>query len=233
MHRTLFLLPLLAFPLFAGEDRAKVALALAQMKKTWPDLPEGMKWYTKTRHSQYLSINNGLDSNDLYRLDQDDTLFGRVNPNRVFPWAVSGGLHESSGWKSKAAVSIPEKAKVYVWTERVEAGARRPLPKYRWEWPKGTVFADVLSTDAGVFEVRTLTKTGDSWKARTEYKDPEKAPKGYTGPRKSCFDCHSEPITTNYGIQVRREDGIFSASPLVDGTLRLDTKNWPVEPWRE
>ena len=249
----LLLLPVAGLSADDAEIRARIALELALLnykapKQTkeppvilegWPvevPLIPRMKWFRKTRYNQYLAINNSADFRTMFRLDQDQHFTNSapfMNPNNQFPWVVSGGLHESTGWKSRGAVALPEGGKVTVWQAPQEIGASRRQWKVRWAWPVGTTFADVLSTDKGVFEVRTLTKGKDGWEPDVAYKDMTKAPANYTGPRKNCVTCHSgEGYNGNYGPQLRLEDFIFSASPLKEGTDQLDHKAWPIEQWQ-
>jgi len=172
-----------------------------------------MRFYRKARLVQRLSILNGRDHNELVDVGQDDTLFNRVNPNRIFPWAVSGGMHDLTGWRSDVAVYLP--GPVETFTRRVEAGARRALPRTSWAFPDGTVFADVLSTDKGVFEIRTRTKRDGNWSNKVAYRNAEHVPAGYTGARKACNECHDHAgENLHYGTAIRGDDETFSWSPL-------------------
>jgi hypothetical protein len=173
-----------------------------------------MKFYQKARYVQRIAITNGRDSNNLFRIDQDDVglNFHAVNPNRIFPWAVSGGMHNMSGWKSSTAVHLPSYPKVF--TEYVEAGASRRLPKTGWSFPDGTVFADVLSTDRGVFEIRTRSKLDGNWRNKVAYRNPELAPHGYSGAGKACNECHDHAGSSKqYGVLIRGADETFSWAP--------------------
>lgn len=229
-----------AWIVFTGAMVIAVLLFFAAVVRAddWPTSfvpkPEGMKRYAKTQYSQYLSITNGFDSVEMFRLSSDDNLFRRVNPNRIFPIAVSGGLHDSNGWKSEGRIAIPKGQYVRVWGERVEAGVRRPLPRTAWQFPEGTIFADLLSTDKGLFELRTITKVNGGWKFRTAYKDWSKAPANYVGARKACNECHERAgEQPGYGISWRGSDGIFSWDPFVEGTNQIDYWNKPVKHWND
>lgn len=197
----------------------------------WQAVVKGFKWYDKAKYGQRIAITNGQDSNKLYRIDQDDHWSGSPsspNPNRLFPWAVSGGMDKMTGWRSRAAVLIP--GKVRVWQERVEAGASRLLPMYRWSFPDGTVFADVLSSGDKVFEVRTRTKVNGEWKNRVAWHDAGASPKDFHGAGKACASCHEHAgAQQGYGIRIRGSDETFSWTPFVDGSFTLNRDEWPLE----
>lgn len=211
--------------------RAEEGTSDSLLRKLWPasvKFPVGMTLYRKTEHAQNTVILNGFDSLTVVHRDQD-TVSG-VNPNRIFPWAVSGGMHQATGWQSHAAIAIPKGKAVQVWTEYIEAGARRALPRIAWSFPTGTVLADILSANGQTFEVRTLTKARDGWVGRTPY-EAEHKPAGYVSPHKvahgqhksesgRCFDCHqSAGKWLSYGTLIRGSDRVFSWSPILPGTL--------------
>jgi hypothetical protein len=190
------------------------------------------KLYKKAEYSQRLSITNGLDNNLLYHKNRDDVFSNAptdINPNRRFPWAVSGGMHGLTGWFNKTAVYIPPGEKVKVFEERVEAGARHPLPRISWSFPDGTKFADILMTYSGPFEIRVREKTNGSWRFRIAHRDENNRPRGYTGLKMSCAECHGSKMSEEgYGIQARGSDETISWTPLIDGTYSLDW-SWPLE----
>jgi hypothetical protein len=205
-------------------------------KAIWPgnvDIPQSIRFYRPTSFTQRLAITNGQDTNHVYRLDQDD-VWGNsppaLNPNRLFPWAAPGGLHEVSGWGSRVGIAIPDGKKIQIWRERVEVPlSSRPLPKVRWSYPDGTVLADVLFTREAVFELRLREKVQGKWKSTVPFRDLDAAPKGYTGPGKRCAECHDQAGSQlQYGISLRGSDGAFSPAPLVEGTLMPDWENWPL-----
>lgn len=226
-----------------GEPRVRVALALAQarektdLEKLWPEgvpIPKGMRLYRKTKYNQHLSITNDRDTLLIYHRDQDDNYTNAppaLNPNRFFPIAVSGGLHESSGWTSRAAIALP--GTIYYWTDRIEAGAQRPLPRVAWVFPVGTVTADILSNEGEVFEVRIAEKKPGGWRLRTLWKDESKFPAKYTGARKACSACHDDAGGwKQYGSLWRGSDGVFSFYPFEEGTFTPRT-DFTVKHWNE
>ena len=133
----------------------------------------------------------------------------------------------------KPGVYLP--GPVQVWQERTQTVAGGLLPKWRWRFPVGTVFVDVLTSDGKVFEVRQREKKSDGWASSTLYRSERYKPVGYKGPGKACAECHDKAgASLQYGITVRGDDGVFSWSPFVEGkidveeslTLRTD---WPIE----
>lgn len=214
--------PIQATPFDVSRFSRKLPSALTEGKQTrlvslWPkdvELPKDLTVYEPTRLSQRLTITNDRDQNLLYDKDQDDHFSNAptsFNPNRQFPWHVPGGLENSRGWESLIAVSMPSQP--YVYLDRVEAGARHPLPKVRWTFPEGTVFADMLVNDGKVFELRTRTKRDGKWVSSKAFEDKAARPAGYHGLTKSCIECHEQAGSQlQYGIGLRGDDGAFSWS---------------------
>jgi len=206
----------------------------------WPEgitLPKTMRLYDRTQYAQELTITNGIDTLRPIHYSQGDN-----NPNRLFPWAVNGGLHRAQGWTSRTAIAIPEGKHILYWSERIDAGARRHLPRMSWQFPVGTVVADLLFTDGELFELRTLNKTEDgSWRGRRLWRSG-KMPVGYIEPDRVigverqvgiCVNCHQRAgAWQSYGALIRGADGVFSFSVLEEGTLRPRT-DFPVKHWND
>lgn len=209
----------LAIPFAASSKRVPRDDSLQKkLVSFWPkdvDMPAGMVAYVPTRKSQRLTITNDVDTNLIYDKDQDDHFSNAptvINPNRQTPWAVPGGLDGATGWESVIAVAMPGQPTVY--NTRVEAGARHPLPKLRWTFPEGTVFADLLVKDGKPFELRTRRKVDGQWVSRVEYRDRDAAPVNYHGAGKACIECHQHAGSQlQYGIGLRGDDGCFSWAP--------------------
>lgn len=189
------------------------------LEALWPDSVEripGLRSYVPMTFSQRLSLEGTNFTNRLWPIDKDDRPPvgpAVVNPNRIFPYAVSGGLHDSTGWVSIKAAKIP--GVVDVWTEEVPVPlTSAKIPKQRWQFPDGTVFVDMLAKDGVCFELRTSTKTGGKWKQEAIYRDLEAAPEKFHGAGRSCVSCHKDAgASLNYGITVRGDDRVFSWSP--------------------
>ncbi len=227
------------------------------LRRLWPEhikMPEGLRLYKKTQHSQRLVILNGQDDTRPVHNQQDDVFANaptKPNPNRLFPWATSGGLHNATGWQSYAAVALPDDRPILWWWERIAAGASRPLPRIAWRFPVGTVFADLLVKDDELFELRTLTRTESGWVGRVLYETADK-PAGYTDPGKvqlmdsphlrrigfrptssdRCMRCHNHAGGwLEYGVTLRGSDKIFSFPLLRNGTLTPDASTWWLHHW--
>ncbi len=205
-------------------------------KDLWPDsvqMPKTMRFYRPTNYTQRLAITGGVETNNLYRLDQDDVWTNSapaLNPNRLFPWASAGGLHEVGGWGSRVGIAIPEGQKIQIWRERVDVPlSSRPLPKVLWSFPDGTVLADLLFTKDALFELRLREKVKGKWRSSVPFRNLDAAPTGYAGPGKRCAECHDHAGSQlQYGISLRGSDGAFTPSPLIEGTLTPDWENWPL-----
>jgi len=216
-------------PFYSDEDQAT-------LRQYWPadvKFPEGMKFYRQTRHSQRFANTNGVDGITMVHRDQDDVWQNAetvVNPNRIFPFRVSGGMDEAKGWQSRTAVYVPPGKTIVVWQQRSPVGRERQfLPKLHWSYPEGTIFADMLVYERQVFELRMRKKARGEWHSRVAYVSGVKPP-GHTGLKKTCADCHSRAgDSTDYGTSWRGDDGVISAPILVEGVVRFDFDNWPLE----
>lgn len=191
----------------------------ADLESLWPESVErisGLRSYVPMTFSQRLSLEGKNFTNRLWPIDKDDRPPvgpSVVNPNRIFPYAVSGGLHDSTGWVSIKAAKIP--GVVDVWTEEVSVPlTSTKIPKQRWQFPDGTVFVDMLAKDGVCFELRTSSKKGGKWKQEAIYRDLEAAPEKFHGAGRACVSCHKDAgASLNYGITVRGDDSVFSWSP--------------------
>ncbi len=198
----------------------------AQLKKLWPadvEFPAGLKAYKRTGYSQRIAVTNNSPSNNWYRLLQHDYWTNSpmaANPNSHAPYAVPGGLENVKGWQSLTAITVVP-SKVPVRNEVVPVFNGTPVPKYRWTFPDDTVVVDILSRDGWVFEIRTLEKREGKWVGRTPYVNKLARPAGYTGPGKSCAECHVDAgASLQYGITVRGDDNIFSWNPFIEGAFQ-------------
>ena len=197
---------------------------LAEPPVTW----ESMRPYRPTRWSQRLAITGNVETL-LFRTHDQDEFFAMnfdehkrdlgprtiINPNREFPWAVPGGMHNLTGWRSELRMYLPG-GTVTTWKQRVQVERSSPLPKWRWAFHDGTKFAERLSTNQGVFEARTMEKIAGKWKFSVAFRDLTKAPVGYTGPGKACIECHGKVGSgvSEYTTTRRGDDGVFSAPVL-------------------
>jgi hypothetical protein len=89
------------------------------------------------------------------------------NANREFPWGVPAGLNWTNNARTAKFVVFPQSGEpIRWWTERLAHDRRW---SYRWAYPVGTVFGEILTvTDPeGVdytFEVRVRKKSDAGWR---------------------------------------------------------------------
>lgn len=212
---------------------ATLADDTALLRRLWPQtvpMPKGMKGYKATQYGQR-SVNN--DNRPLLTAQhvRADDYFGNappvINPNREFPYVRPGGLHGATGFRSLLGVSLPEGKPVRAWQSFYQQAAPRPF--VHWEFPVGTVFADLLvnTETEKPFELRLLKKTRDGWKASAPWQD-DQLPKGYAATDRKCLTCHQDAGDhQKYGLALRGGDFIFSWSPFDGRTalLRYDLVN--------
>lgn len=186
----------------------------------WPKevpLPARLKEYKPTRLGQYLVIRNDRPFHRWHDIGHDDPSVNvRVaNPNRLDPWAVSGGMSGLTGYKSvKMTNVVPSQVKT--WAENLQvAGTSQLLPGWRWAYPDRTIFADLLVNDAGKpFELRVREKIGGKWSSSIAFEDAAEAPRGYRGAGR-CSVCHDKAgASENYGLALRGGDSVFSFNPF-------------------
>lgn len=194
-------------------------------------MPKGLRFYRQAKHSQRIAVTNGSPTNTAYHVNRNDHWGNSepaLNPNRLFPWAASGGLHESTGWTSYTGVALPGPIKA--WTAPVDVANGGVIPGGKhWRFCDGTVFIDMLVMGTAPFEIRQRVRHNDGWASSVIYRGADR-PANYTGPRKACIDCHTHAGSSKqYGILIRGNDGCFSAPILREGSVEFDYANWPLE----
>jgi hypothetical protein len=221
---------------FVGMAQAQLFYDEAEqrrLKKMWPkelDFPQGLKFYKPARHAQRISITNNRDTVLPWPTWEDDALWGQ-NPNRLFPFAVAGGLHNVSGWKSTLGVKIPKEGKIVVWKQRVLADTT-PLVKVCWQFEGDFAFYDLLTKHGQAFEVRLQEKRHGKWHYSVPFKDARNQPEGYQGAG-SCVTCHRKAGSTpGYAFSWRGDDEVPSLPVLREGTIEPDM-DLPIEMKRE
>lgn len=186
---TLFALPLLCGQLGAAEqpfrlcDDARHAQLLALIPKTDDPRMEAVRLdprlviYTDAempKASQFWDSNplagvhradHNISANPL-RLPDGGVSGG---PGQEFPWRVPFGLDEAEGWTKFNFYLLPPGAAVRWWRERL-VGDGPQYASYRWEFPVGTLFGEVLcvldrSGWSYPFELRVRQKISDgTWR---------------------------------------------------------------------
>lgn len=187
----------------------------------WPKdvpFPHGLKIYKPAQFGQYLVIRHDQPFHawhDIKALDPSVNIPVRTNPNQLPPWNASGGLSGFKGWRSIKMTTV-DPSQVKTWKQNLQvAGTSQLLPGWRWSFPNGTLFADLLVNDAGKpFELRIREKIDGKWASMIAFEDAAEAPRGYKGAGK-CNSCHeSAGSFQQYGLGIRGNDGVFSYSPF-------------------
>jgi hypothetical protein len=204
-----------------------------KVKSTWPESlqwPTNLKLYALTpRYQSMFTMDGGRD-----RFAVPTTIHDAEGPEH-HPFIVSGGMQGLTGWRSAKGLDVPDGKKIAVWKENTDVRAFSLVPRWRWKFPVGTVAYDVLSTDAGVFEIRTQTRAEDGWETKVTHRDADKAPAGYTGLNQSCASCHNragEIVSVPGRIYLRERwgsDGRFSWRPYLDDAQASLDYRWPIE----
>lgn len=204
-----------------GSLLVSLVLVAVDQPSEWPKdvpVPHGLKAYTPTQWGQYLVIRNDRPYHawhDIRALDPAVNVAVRTNPNQLPPWNASGGMSGLKGWRSiKMTNATPDKVKT--WKENLKvAGTSQLLPGWRWSFPDGTIFTDLLVNDAGKpFELRVREKTNGKWTSMVAFEDAAEAPKGYKAAG-NCRSCHDKAGSSEqYGLAVRGGDGVFTFNPF-------------------
>lgn len=150
-------------------------------------------------------------TNNAPRISRVDRRLVPLSANGI-SWLVPGGMqHATSGYYSNLYKYVPAGQRDY----QMRLPVKNSFGSYQHElglvreYPGGTLFVDVLSTDMGVFEVRAREKVGREWISYVVAKDAANRPAGYTGLKQSCASCHSAPDGPGTGGY---------AAPLVPGS---------------
>jgi len=138
-----------------------------------------------------------------------------VDRSTLDEWTrIPGGLEKVTGWSSVLYRRVPS---VKSWIGdigvRNRFGDIQTNRGWKREYGNGSMFAEVLSTPRGVFEVRVARKDDGRWSRKVEYRNRMTAPAGYVG-APACATCHnadSGPGTGSYeGGLVPGGETIFS-----------------------
>ena len=138
------------------------------------EMPAAFQWDLPRTHTIAQSpYRNVSADNEAPHFEASKRLGG--NANIEFPWRHPGGTDATEGVETFKFFALPVDASgrrlpVVYWTEHftVAPGFADPSPLgYRWRFPVGTVFGEVL-TMAGpngryVFEIRTRTREQNRW----------------------------------------------------------------------
>lgn len=153
-----------------GQDDAGPWLPKADQAKLLTLMPEGvpigknLKFYkSEPVYQKMYTMNNGRSKfNDVTPIDD------------VNPWRVSGGMHhvDRKEWRNVTGLDLP--GPIVYWQEDTDVRAFSLVPKWRWQFPTGTVAYDVLlrvkDGKEHIFEVRVHEKREEDWDEGTTYR---------------------------------------------------------------
>ena len=143
-------------------------------KFTGVEMPRGMKFYSVTPAFQHVA--RGGSGQPTYLLcSANYPIMGNApNVNLLSLWRSPGGLNASpkAQWRSAKAVFLPSKINVFRGSLTMPGAGE--LPVWRWTYPDGTIFADMLiRVQADVefpFELRIREKANGKWDDGTAYR---------------------------------------------------------------
>ena len=213
----------------AGGDPWLPQSYTAAVWAAWPDGVEwkqGVRFYNLAKLYQELTTSGGGSVKHNVPLD--------IHDHEDSELTMSGGMVGLRGWSSSKGLWLPPGKAIRVWKEDTEVRAFAPVPRWRWEFPVGTVAYDILHKPAGdIFAIRSQTKAEDGWETKVLYRDERHAPEGFHGVGKACVSCHShagEVVSVPGRIYMRvrwGDDNRFSWRPF-DENANLDMR-WPIE----
>jgi hypothetical protein len=162
-----------------------------------------MQRYKRASMTQAIAVTNGRDSiTPVPRLRLPDAR-----------WHQSGGMLGIKEFRSDLYRYLPDDPKVWVGNIDVWNGSNFQQNRgWKVEYPNGSKFMDVLSTDSGkVFEVRQRLKADGKWQSSVVFEDKQARPRGYAGLTVSCNSCHREAGSGGYAVGlVPGGDGVLS-----------------------
>ena len=107
------------------------------------------------------------------------------NCNREFPWLHTAGTDNVRGLHTLKFISLPRKSDgtrwpVVAFSRRIPSRISNETGTFQWLFPKGTIVGEILCETAHngafyPFEIRTRTKTADTWEVDTLKPFPTKA----------------------------------------------------------
>src|SRR5262245_27108899 len=112
---------------------------------------------------------------NMFTMNNGRSKFNVITPvDPADPWRVSGGLHhvDRKEWRNVTGLDLP--GNIVYWQEDTDVRAFSLVPKWRWQFPKGTLAYDVLlrikDGKEHIFEVRIHEKREDDWDEGTIYR---------------------------------------------------------------
>lgn len=171
----------------------------ARQLPTW--FSKEAKRYTHAEYTQAIYILN------------DQRVIEPIHRTRLErKWQFPGGLDSVDGWASDLYAFVPDEAKAYQDFMPVKNSLGYYQNEIGWkrDYPSGSWFADVLSKDGDVFEIRVREKQDGQWASYVAFRDARKYPDGYVPvSSRKCAECHNQAGTGEYGV------GLVSGSDTV------------------
>jgi hypothetical protein len=173
MKNRLFLAPALLLTLalsaFSQEDEGPW-LPAAEQKKILDLMPKGVPVSKNLKFYKLAPVYQKM-----YTMNGGRSKFNDIIPaNDSAPWRDSGGLHhvDRKDWRNVTGLDLP--GNIVYWQEDTDVRAFSLVPKWRWQFPKGTLAYDVLfrvkEGKEHIFEVRIHEKQDDDWDDGTVYR---------------------------------------------------------------
>ena len=154
---------------FAQDDEGPW-LPKADQKKLLALMPEGVPISKNLKFYKLRQVYQKM-----YTMNNGRSKFNDITPfTDVDPWRASGGMHhvDRNEWRNVTGLDLP--GKIAYWQEDTDVRAFALVPKWRWQFPTGTLAYDVLlrvkDGKEHIFEVRVHEKREDDWDNGTIYR---------------------------------------------------------------
>jgi hypothetical protein len=145
-------------------------LPRAEQKKLLDLMPKGVPIGSNLKFYRLPSVYQRM-----FTMNNGTSKYNVITPiDDVDPWRTSGGLHhvDKKEWRNVTGLDLP--GKIAYWQEDTDVRAFSLVPKWRWQFPTGTLAYDVLlrvnDGKEHIFEVRVHEKLEDGWDGGTIYR---------------------------------------------------------------
>lgn len=157
----------------------------------WPvglDKPYMIR-YKRARFTQRIAVTNGRDS-----------ITPVPRTSLEMKWQVPGGTQGIQGVRSDLYKYVAPDSTRWIGDIPVWNGSNFQNNRgWKRELAPGSFYADVLSKDGVVFEVRYLDREKDRWVPHIAYRDHAARPAGYVSLKtRQCAECHQAAGTGGY-----------------------------------
>src|ERR1051325_1644841 len=154
---------------FAQDDEGPW-LPKAEQKKVLALMPKGVPIGKNLKFYKLPAVYQNM-----YTMNNGRSKFNDITPiEDVDPWRVSGGLHHVDAKEWRNVTGLDLSGKIEYWQEDTHVRAFSLVPKWRWQFPKGTLAYDVLlrvkDGKEHIFEVRVHEKREEDWDEGTIYR---------------------------------------------------------------